>query len=151
MQMSPPAASVWREDDAPRIVNFRNPSCAVAFALSSFYNILFNITFVYIVLLFLAGLSKIHAILDRGQPSTRKTQVPGTFKVPTYFVYNICIGVLCKGICSYIKARYICWLNESRLCQKLQIDDTFNLIVKYFLKVNKYVQKYIDLLFILYY
>jgi len=59
MQMSRPAASVWRED-APRIVNFRNPSCAVAIAWSSFY-IIFTITFVYIVLLFLAGLSKIHS------------------------------------------------------------------------------------------
>lgn len=45
MQMSPPAVSVWRED-APRIVNFRNPSCEVAFTLSSFYT-LFTITFVY--------------------------------------------------------------------------------------------------------
>lgn len=60
MQMSPPAASVWRED-APRIVNFRNPSCEVTFTLSSFYT-LFTITFVYVVLLYLAGLSKIYSL-----------------------------------------------------------------------------------------
>lgn len=96
----------------PRIVDFRNPICALTVALSSFYIFFYprhNSFVQYIVLLSLTGLSEIHlfcAILDR-------------------YVFHARIKHKHLSL-------YSCsWLNESRLRQKLHINYVFDFIINY--------------------